>query len=64
MPKGNPKPQTIATTKYEKKAGWTSKSYKLKIEIVDSFAEACKLAGVSQAGQLSKMMREFIDNQK
>ncbi len=30
MPVGNPKPQTIATRKYEQKAGWISKSYKLK----------------------------------
>ncbi len=57
-----PKPQTIATRKYEAAHGWISKSYKMKREIVESFAEACKAAGVSQAGQLMKMMQEFIDN--
>lgn len=61
MPTGNPKPQTIATRKYEKKAGWISKSYKMKKEIVDDFAKACELAGVSQAGQLMKMMQEFTE---
>ena len=61
MPVGNPKPQTVATAKYEKKAGWMSKSYKLKKEIVEEYAEACKKADVSAAGQLMKMMREFIE---
>lgn len=61
MPVGNPTPQTIATKKYEKKAGWMSKSYKLKREIVEAYAEACKKADVSAAGQLMKMMTEFIE---
>lgn len=64
MPVGSPKPQTIATKKYEQKAGWVSKSYKLKRELVDQFAEACDRAGVSQAAQLSQMMKEFIEEQK
>ena len=64
MPVGNPKPQTIATKKYEEKAGLMSKSYKLKREVVDQFAEACDRAGVSQAAQLSKMMTDIIEKQK
>ena len=50
--------QTLRNQRYQEKAGWTSKSYKLKKEIVEQFAEACEKTGVSQAGQLSKMMRE------
>lgn len=61
MPIGNPKPQTVATRKYEEKAGWMSKSYKLKRKIVEDFAQACDKADVSQAGQLMKMMQQFID---
>lgn len=61
MPIGNPKPQTIATRKYEKKAGWISKSYKLKKKTVEDFAKACEKAGVSQAGQLSEMMKKFTE---
>lgn len=61
MPVGNPKPQTIATQKYEKKAGWVSKSYKLKRELVEQFADACRRAGVSQAGQIADMMKDFIE---
>ncbi len=60
MPIGSPKPQSVATRKYEEKAGWMSKSYKLKRAIVEQFAEACQKAGVSQAGQISEMMKEFI----
>lgn len=64
MPVGNPTKQTIATRKYAEKAGWISKSYKLKKELVEEFAEACQSAGVSQAAKLSEFMREFIDSQK
>lgn len=64
MPIGNPKPQTIATKKYEAKAGWVSKSYKLKKELVDEFALACEKAGTNQAAQLSLMMKEFIKEVK
>ncbi len=48
--------------KWNAKAGYMSKSYKLKRELVEQFAETCEKAGVSQAGQLSKMMKEFIDS--
>lgn len=61
MPTGNPKPQTVASKKYQDKVGWISKSYKLKKEVVELYAEACEKAGVSQAGQLMKMMKEFAD---
>jgi hypothetical protein len=50
--------------KWNAKAGYISKSYKLKREVVEQFAEACEKAGVSQAAQLTKMMNEFIENQK
>ena len=64
MPVGKPTPQTIATKKYEKKAGWMSKSYKLKREVVEEFARSCEEEGVSQASQLTKMMKEFVEKRK
>lgn len=64
MPVGNPKPQTMATKRYEEKAGWVSKSYKLRKEVVKDFADTCERVGVSQAGQLTKMMKEFIEQNK
>lgn len=57
----NPKPQTIATEKYQKKIGLISKSYKLKKEVVEAFAKACEQAGVSQAGKLTELMKGFIN---
>lgn len=50
--------------KWNAKAGLVSKSYKLKQELIEQFAEACEIAGVSQAGQLTKMMKEFIEQYK
>lgn len=47
-----------------KKAGWMSKSYKLKREVVEEFARACEEEGVSQASQLTKMMKEFVEKRK
>lgn len=61
MSKGKPNAQTIATEKYQQKAGLVSKSYKLKKEVVDAYAAACKKAGVSCAGQLTTMMLAFIE---
>lgn len=63
MPKGNPNAQTIASEKYQKKAGYMTKGFKLKREVAEQFAEACEKAGVSQAAQITKMMRVFIEEQ-
>lgn len=64
MPKGNPSPQTKRTAKYQEKVGLISKSYKLKKELVEQFAECCEAAGVSQSAQLSKMMLDFVKSEK
>lgn len=64
MPKGNPNSQTIATEKYQKNAGYMAKTFKIKRELAEQFAEACDKTGVSQAGQISKMMNEFINQNK
>lgn len=61
MPKGEPNPQTIATEKYQKKAGYITKGFKLKGDVAKRFKEACDKTGVSQATQITKMMEEFID---
>lgn len=44
---------------YEQRKGIIAKTYKLKRETVDRFAEACKQNKVSQARQLEKMMDEY-----
>ena len=53
--------QAKATRKYEAKVGLVSKSYKLKKELVEAFADTCEKRGVSQSGQLTAMMQAFID---
>lgn len=57
-------PQSKATRKYEASHGWMSKTYKMKRETVEAFAEACEKAGVSQAGQLMNMMKQFIEEHR
>lgn len=49
--------ETVA--KYMKKAGWLSKSYTLKKDIVEAFKKACEKQGVSQASALSAYMVEY-----
>ena len=41
------------------KAGWLSKSYTLKKDIVEAFKEACEKNSVSQASVLSAYMVEY-----
>lgn len=60
MPIGKPNPQTIASEKYQKKAGYITKGFKIKKDVADRFKKACDNAGVSQAGQITKMMEQFI----
>lgn len=64
MPKGDPKPQTIASKKYQEKAGYVAKSYKIKRDVADAFRDACDKAGISQAAQITKMMQEFTSSIK
>lgn len=56
----NPQSKTIASEKYQKKAGYIAKTYKLKKEVVEAFEQACEKAGVSKAAQITSMMNEFI----
>ena len=60
MPKGEPNKNTVRVDRYQKKAGYKVKSFKLKGDVADRFAEACERAGVSQASQITKMMEQFI----
>ena len=61
MPKGKPTPQTIASEKYQKKAGYKTKAFKLKGDVADRFQEACERAGKSQASVITELMERFIN---
>ena len=60
MPKGEPNKNTVRVDRYQKKAGYKVKSFKLKGDVADRFAETCDKVGVSQASQITKMMEQFI----
>lgn len=47
--------------KWNAKAGYISKSYKLKKKLTEDFAIACEKANVSQAGKISELIRSFIE---
>ena len=61
MPKGKPSAQTRASAKYQSKAGYIAKTYKLKKDTTDRFAQACAKAGVSQASKITELMERFIE---
>lgn len=47
--------------KWDKKNEYISKSFRMYRKTADEFKTACEKAGVSQSGQIVKMMQEFID---
>ena len=64
MPKGNPKAQTKATDRYQKKIGLTVKAFKIKQELADEFVETCNKAGEGQAAVISRLMRQYIEEHR
>lgn len=56
--------QTKATEKYHRKIGLINKTFKLQKDDVEAFRSACEAAGVSQASQITKMIRAFVDEQR
>ena len=59
-----PKPQSIATQKYEKSQGIIAKSFKMKRTLADEFKATCDRVGVGQAATITRLMQEFIDSNK
>jgi hypothetical protein len=60
MPKGEPNKNTVRVDRYQKKAGYKTKAFKLKGDIAERFADACDKAGVSQAAKITELMEQFI----
>lgn len=61
MPKGSPTKQTIASEKYQKKAGYRNISFKMKGDLPDKFAERCQELGRPKAAVIAELMQRFID---
>lgn len=57
MPKGNLSKQTVVCEKYQKKAGYMTKGFKQKRDIMEQFEEACERVGKPQA----EVIREFME---
>ena len=49
--------------RWNEKNNYISKSYKMRKEVADDFKVACDKAGVSQSGQIVKMIQDFIRQQ-
>ena len=47
--------------KWDEKAGVISKTYKVDKKVAEEFQAACKISGVAMGTQLTKMMRNFIE---
>lgn len=60
MPKGSPSKATLRSEKYQKKAGYKVKAFKLKGDVGERFEQACNRAGVSQAAKITELMEKFI----
>ena len=50
--------------KWNEKNGYISKSYRMRKELADEFKQVCDAVGVSQSGQIVKMMTDFIKKNK
>ncbi len=64
MQTGQPSKQTVASKKYQNKVGLISKSYKLRKELTEAFADACAKRNVSAAAAISDFMEWFITETK
>lgn len=49
--------------RWDKKNNYIAKSFKMRKALAEEFKKACDKAGVSQSGQIVRMMQEFIDKQ-
>nr|DAZ77730.1 MAG TPA: antitoxin [Caudoviricetes sp.] len=47
--------------KWDEKAGLVPKTYKVNKEVAEEFRQACKEAGVAMGTQLTKLMKQFIE---
>lgn len=50
--------------RWDAKAGMTAKTYKVKKEDAEAFAEVCKANGVALGIKLSELMRQYVEQNK
>lgn len=47
--------------RWDEKAGVISKTFKVDKKVAEEYQNACKKSGVAMGTQLTKMMKEFIE---
>jgi len=60
MPRGEPNKQTIASEKYQKKAGYKTIAFKMKGDLPDRFSEICDRVGRPKSAVIAELMEKFI----
>lgn len=50
--------------KWNREHGYITKGYRMHKELADEFKEVCERVGVTQSGQIVKMMTDFIQKTK
>ena len=50
--------------RWDKKNGYITKGFRMYQKTADEFKTACETAGVSQSGQIVKLMEEFIQKMR
>lgn len=50
--------------KWDAKAGMIAKTYKVKKDDAEAFAEVCKANGVALGIKLSELMRQYVEQNK
>lgn len=50
--------------RWDKKNGYTAKSFKMRKALADEFKKTCEKIGVSQSGQVVRMIQEFIEENR
>ena len=50
--------------RWDKKNGYIAKSFKMRQSLADEFKATCDRLGISQSGQIVKMMTDFIEQNK
>ena len=50
--------------RWNREHGYFTKGFRMRRELAEEFKKACEKAGVSQSGQIVKMMTEFIEKNK
>lgn len=58
---GNEERKQRPQDKWDEKAGLVPKTYKINKKVAEEFKESCKESGVAMGTQLTKLMKQFVE---